>query len=253
MTNYGWNVRDADDPSVLAYCKRVRPDKPLTSSLYSFGVERAVTELAREIAFPVPEVHLEEVEGEPGLVSLLVPGHAWYHLDDDTERSLRFVDRADWGAYMVFDLLVGNHDRHAKNIFVEWNPPGHKPEDGEHAVVWLIDYGWSGLWPVYKFGPNLGMSDLLNVNEDADLMDVYRYAIRNSAPPRYRTAFPMKGTPEREEAIARVRRITDELIDEVLDDVPATYIAEPARDLTSAWLRGRLARIVTLVDAVYPQ
>jgi hypothetical protein len=253
-TNHGFYLRDEDDPEIRAYFKYVNPLRPEHSSAYSFGIERAAVVLAQEIGLPAPDVHLEEVDGHQGLVSLLVPGNAWEHLSDDTIRALTFADRDEWTSYMVFDVLVANHDRHPRNVLVQWNPPLRRLAiEGEQAALWLIDYGWAGLWPVFKFGPNLGAADLEDIPEDADLRaDLVPY-LRNNLPPKIRTSFAPRGTEEREQALAKVRRITNDAIQEAVMEIPDTYFSARAADLTSSFLAARLARIDTLINTVFPQ
>lgn len=184
---------------------------------------------------------------------MLVPGNSWESLSDDTIRAIAFADREAWGTYMTFDVLMANHDRHSENLYVEWNPPlRRRPIEGEQAALWLIDHGWSGLWPVFKFGEHLSYRDLEQISPDADVRPDYAQAIRNTSPPQYRLRFPLLDSEERAQAIANVRRITDDAIEEAIAEVPDLYMSARAKQITGDLLRGRLARIDTLVDTVFP-
>lgn len=252
-TNNGFWVIDHDDPTIRARFKYLNPTKPNQSSLYSFGIERVASVLALDLGLPIPEVYLDEVEGKPGLISIRVPGNPWDTLDDETFRNVILADRNEWTTYMAFDVLVANHDRHGGNIFVEWNPPlRRRPVDGDQIALWLIDFGWSGLWPVYKFGGGLGHRDLEAVSANADLRTDYMHGIRIASPPDYRRRCALKNSDEREQALAIVRRITDDAIDKAVAEVPETYMTARAADLTRAFLRGRLARVDTLMEQVFP-
>ena len=253
MTNLAFWVLDEDEPEVRARFKWVNPRKPFKSSLYSFGAEYVSTTLARQLDLPTAEIYLEEIDGDTGLVSLRVPGVPWSVLSHDTIRAATFVDKKAWPRYMVFDVLVANHDRTPDNLFVEWDPPLRRPlSQGEQATLWLIDYGFSCLWPVYKFGENLSLGDIQGISPDADLRTEFTQALRNNAPPQYYMRFPFRGSTERAQAIEFVRRITEDDIEQAVAKVPKTYMTKQEAELTAAFLRGRLARIDTLVDTVFP-
>jgi hypothetical protein len=152
-TNKGYHVWDTNDHNVRGYFKYPDPAKPDNSSLYSLGIERVACVLAQSIDLPTSDVYLEQVGGETGIVATKVPGNMWSAIDEEQFDHVVFADRDKWTSYLAFDVLMANHDRHGGNIFVEWNSPlRRRPVDGEQCALWLIDYGWSGLWPVYKFG-----------------------------------------------------------------------------------------------------
>ena len=252
-TNHGTWIKAQDDGSVRAWFKWVNSLKQQTSSLYSFGIERVATMLAMSVGIPVPDVHLEEACGHDGLVSIAVPGNAWYHLDDETFDNVIFVDRDMWTTYMAFDIFVANSDRHYRNIFVEWNPPlRRKPVDGEQCGLWMLDYGFSGLWPVQKFDELAIAANLENLDPDADLTQKVTNSSRNVTPFQYRRAFALRGSEEREAAVRTICQITDADIDDAVAEVPALYMTDGAKTLTAAFLQSRLARLGTLVDTAFP-
>jgi hypothetical protein len=225
----------------------------LFSSLYSLAIERVACVLASKIELPVCEDYLEEVNGELGVVSLKVPGNPWGALDDDTIDNVVFVDRERWTLYMSFDVLMANVDRHPDNIFVEWDPPSRREVvRGEQCALWLIDFGWSGLWPVYKFGSGLGPSNLHEIDPAADLTDAFCNSLRNAMPVPYRRRFALRGSDERKEALEIIRQISEDDIDAAVQEVPEAYMTTQAANLTSEFLKQRLARIDSLVDQVFP-
>lgn len=254
-TNRGYWVQDPADPRVRAYFKYLNPMKPLVSGMYSLGVERVAYSLAEDIAIPVPETYLEELQGEHGVVVLRAPGSLWYTVEGDlVDRSLTFADRDMWTLYMAFDVLLGNFDRHSRNIFVEWDPPTRrKPVEGEQCVLHLIDFGWAGLWPPYKFGANLRAADLEQLDPRADVLDEYVTAMRNNMPPGYRTQFAFRGTEERTEVVEILSGISDDAIESAVQEVPDVYMTPAARDLTVELLCGRRDRLDSLLDVVFPQ
>lgn len=221
--------------------------------MYSLGIERVACVLAQEIDLPVPDVYIELVDGEDGIVSTLVPGNPWAMVDDEQFDHVTMADRDQWTVYAAFDVLLANHDRHDENIFVHWNDPlRRKPVEGEQCALWLIDFGWSGLWPVYKFGENLRPGDLENLSPDADVRNEFAQGIRVNTPPRFRRGVALRGTEERAEALEILRGITDDAVREAVDDVRGSYMTERASDLTTAFICGRLDRIDTLMSSVYP-
>ena len=185
---------------------------------------------------PVPDVHLEEACGHDGLVSIAVPGNAWYHLDDETFDNVIFVDRDMWTTYMAFDIFVANSDRHDRNIFVEWNPPlRRKPVDGEQCGLWMLDYGFSGLWPVQKFDELAIAANLENLDPDADLTQKVTNSSRNVTPFQYRRAFALRGSEEREAAVRTICQITDADIDDAVAEVPSAVHDRRSEDAHSGF------------------
>lgn len=249
-TNLGYYVLDEDEPEVRGWFKSVNPKQPLKSSLYSFGVERAVGVLAQMIDLPVPDIYLETVDGTDGLVATLVPGKPWELHAEDTLANLTWLDREAWTRYVAFDVFAANLDRHSHNIFVEQHSVAGA--DAVEARLSLIDYGWCGLWPVYKFGDQLGPRDLLQISQDADIRDEWKHEIRKAMPPRLRNGIAYRGTPERAEALESLRRITDADIAEAVYEIPDLYMTQAARELTAAFLIARLDRIDTLMESVFP-
>jgi hypothetical protein len=252
-TNKGYQVWDADDHDVRGYFKYPDLSKPNKSSLYSLGIERVAFVLAQKLDLPVAEIYLEDVGGETGIVSTKVPGNLWSAIDEDQFNHVTLADSDRYTLYLAFDVLVANHDRHDGNIFVEWNAPlRRRPVEGEQCALWLIDYGWSGLWPVYKFGKNLGAADLENMSPSADLEREFVQAIFYNTPVQIRQRVALRGSDERREALEILRGITDDDIEAAVDDVRGTYMTERAAEITSEFLRGRLARVDTLMDVVFP-
>jgi hypothetical protein len=104
------------------------------------GVDYTMSRLAWDMGLPTPEVCLAQVQGMSGLVSVSVPlPHGkWvqYAPNDanysDPEAFLTNVN--DLLGMFVFDVWVGNTDRHGENFMLHTKPGGK-------FELWPIDHG----------------------------------------------------------------------------------------------------------------
>jgi hypothetical protein len=250
-TNRSFAVVDQNDPTTRGFFKYVNAANPAWSSLYSLAMERVAHTLGQALAIPIPETYLETVDGHVGVITLKVPGTVWEHVSDDTLRRATFADAAMWPTYAAFDVFLGNTDRHSENIHVEWNPPLRRiPGDDEQCALWMLDYGAAGLWPVHKFDEAWDHSRLEQVPADADIADVH--ALRNNMPVAFRRRLVHRGSEEREQVLANFQGITEDRIEAAVNEIPRQYMTAAAAELTKQFLSGRLTRLGTLLDTVFP-
>jgi hypothetical protein len=249
-TTYVW---DRDDNSVRAFfkCPRAGSDE---CSPYSIGIERVYYELAVGLEVPVCATYLESFARRRGLISIRAPGaKSWRAVDQDIiDSRATFVDRDKWPLAVVLDVLLGNPDRHEDNIFVQWDPPGHPPRQGEQCATWLIDFGHCGLWPPRKFDPSFAPGDVLRISDTAELTTAETNKYRNRLPRLIRDSFPPRGTAERAQAVEAVRQIAQNSASEAVRSISGHYFTTPERELTLRWVGNRIPRLDTLVDVVFP-
>jgi hypothetical protein len=242
-----WIVDDADSTRT-GHFKQVSGSK--WSSMYSLGIERVAYVLASELGLAVPDTYLDDVNGNAGVATIQVEGVEWRAVDDTTIARTRFDRSDEWPLFMALDVLLGNHDRHRGNIFIEWTSSG-SATDPRSGTVWFIDYGCSGLWPPEKFDHTLTAADLPNldpetINWTAPIINRYR---GDRLPPEIRMCWR---AADRAQVLDSIRRISDDLIDDAVSSIPNAYFTPTEADLTRRFIVGRLARIGTLLDAVFP-
>lgn len=249
--NRCFKVERTDDPSQLGYFKYPDLTSP-HSSMYSLGAERAAVRLAEELGVAVRPTHLEVIEHQRGLLSIEAPGVAWADFDADLFDQVTFVDKDLWARYVVVDIWLANIDRHPGNLFVEADPPQRRPEDGDACALWLIDFGHSGLWPLWKWtNPPNSLADITQA-ETLVLAPRYVNHLRSQMPPQYRMAFPRPFDDRRGQAIDFVRRIPDHQIEGALREIPTDYMNAHAVEQTFRLLAARRDHIDSLVSDIFP-
>jgi hypothetical protein len=245
-------VRDRAEPSVVAYFKWPKKGSK-HSSPYSIGVDRVGYELAALLSLPVPATYLEEFEGNHGLVSIRVPrAQAWSAVAESTIRRATFTSRDAWPTLLALDVLLGNPDRNPDSILLQIEETERDGATHCECASTFIDYGHSALWPPWKFEASRTGADLLKADADAALRTDVKAEFRGILPQRLRTSFPLHGTPQRAWVVETVRQITHDAIQDAVGNVSNAYFSAKAADLTVRWIDGRLGRLDTLVDEVFP-
>jgi hypothetical protein len=245
-------VRDRTEPTVLAYFKWPKAGSQ-HSSAYSIGVDRVGYELASLLSLPVPATYLEEFEGNHGLVSIRVPhAQAWSAVSESLLRRATFTNRDVWPTLLALDVLLGNTDRNQDSILLQIEETERDGQTHHQCTTTFIDYGHSALWPPWKFQAGRRGADLLQTDPGADLRTEVKAEFRGVLPQRLRTAFPLHGTGERARVVETVRQITHDGIQVAVGNVSDAYFTADAADLTVRWIDGRLPRLGTLLDEVFP-
>lgn len=245
-------IQDRADPSVVAYFKWPKKGSQ-HSSPYSIGVDRVGYELAALLSLPVPATYLEEFETHHGLVSIEVPGaQAWRAVSDSVLRHATFTNRDVWPPLLALDVLLGYSDRNEDNILLQVTRRDDEEETRYEGAATFIDYGHAALWPPWKFEPSRTAADLLKADANASLTTACRADYRGVLPRKLRTAFPLRGTDARARVVETVRQITHDGIQDAVGNVSNAYFSDKAADLTVRWIDGRLGRLDTLVDEVFP-
>jgi hypothetical protein len=246
-------VRDRAEPDVVAYFKWPKAGS-LHSSAYSIGVERVGYELASLLSLPVPATYLEEFEGNDGVVSIQVPGaQAWGAVSENLLRGATFTNRDRWAILLGLDVLLGHPDRNPDNILLQIEREESGRGEARYACTTsFIDYGHSALWPPWKFEPNRTAADLLKTGADEPLTTVCKAEFRGVLPRQVRAAFPLRNTDDRAPIVETLRQITHDAIQVAVGNVSDAYFTADAADLTVRWIDGRLGRLATLVDEVFP-
>lgn len=245
-------VRDPDEPGVIAYFKWPKSGSK-HSSAYSIGVDRVGYELASLLSLPVPAAYLEEFEGNHGLVSVRVPrAQAWSAVSETVLRRANFTNREDWPVLLALDVLLGHPDRNPDNILLQVEEKDRQGATHHECTTTFIDYGHSVLWPPWKFESSRTAADLLKTDANEPLTVAVKEEFRGVLPRQIRTSFPLRDTDERARVVETVRRITHDAIQDAVGNVSSEYFIADAADLTIRWIDGRLGRLGTLVDEVFP-
>jgi hypothetical protein len=247
--NAGFAVWNADDHAERGYFKY--PSANEFSSSYSIGMERVGYTIASALGFPVKPTYLEEVDGQAGALTLWIPGVPWSLARDEVRAGCRIADQSRWPTYVALDVLLGVIDRKGSNIHIEWNPPDVEKQHDEEKVctTWLLDYGFSGLWPPGKFDERLTAADLENLNPDADIADASIEMFRKVLPVMFRQAWH---DADRAQVLDELRGISEDHLEAAVREIPSEFITAKAADLTVRFFAGRLGRLDKLLDGVFP-
>lgn len=108
----------------------------------------------------------------PGLMQPTVYGGSTFDIDDLAEPDSQMLK--DFVTMRVFDLLVGNEDRHDGNWIV----------DKEHDKIWAIDNGLAFEYPSAMSPHILDNTLYRDIYDDADVRDTYLPIMRKIAKQR---------------------------------------------------------------------
>jgi hypothetical protein len=242
-------VRDDDERKVKAIFKWPRDAR----GYYGVGVERLAYFLADHLGLPVPVTHLEECDGVAGSVQILVPGIAWKHAKAGVPWLLDNVDNAaTWPLAVVFDLWIGNTDRHERNVMVRPEPPDRRPAQAGRCTTWLVDHGYAFLSPPTKCDPNVGRVEGLTIPPDGAMMPAAEENIKNAMPEPFRASFEGSAADERQVFLDRIRSVPQDLIVAAVEEIPAPYFSRAEQDVTKRFLTARRDSIATLANTVFP-
>ena|GEM_PF-3446149 len=242
-------LQNADDPNDLGLFKSRDENAPSTE-VYSLGMERVAYALGDALGFPVaPGVHLEEFDGEPGVISCQIANSvSWREFESRKLSHEGIVNLAAVPEYIAFDIWLANIDRSPRNILLQSVPPVVDVAKADRFSFHLIDHGFSGLWPVAKLGsdPNepvsfVNLGDGTTVREDL---------VREVMPPAYWHLFASMNDSDRVVILDGIRSVNDDLIDAAIDDVPDAYMTERERSLTAEFLKKRRDNVDALSHAL---
>lgn len=233
-------LRSAECPHRHAFFKTVRPGRAEPFEMYSMGMERVAYALASLLGLPVPPVFLESYEGEPGaLITKLSEIRDGRNAGACPMLRTTIENQADWPLMVLFDVWIGNVDRHAANLAYQAMPQGTRVQSAVRSRTWLIDHGFAGLFPPAKFGPGYRGKDPATVilGERGQMDPDVEKRLLGVMPPEYRKAFTHSGS--RDALLDRIRMIEDDPIDGVLADIPAEYMSSKQAALTAEMLKRR--------------
>jgi hypothetical protein len=120
--------------------------------MYSFGIERVAYVLANKLNLPVPDVHLDEMDGSPGVASIALPGPQWASLDAATLDRTTIENRTELPLCLAFDVLIGNPDRQGGNILLDYGSASPSVAETTSARISFMEFGLAGQWPPAKLG-----------------------------------------------------------------------------------------------------
>jgi hypothetical protein len=249
------DVRDANDPRVLAVLKGVTtPGKPAPVP-YSLGMERVAYTLAAQLGLPVQETYLDTYNGEACSVQLRVEGHAFKRCRGAPMMITNVTNSALWPLIVAFDVWLANTDRNAENLFLVTIPPGARPGMASGSVSWLIDHGQTGLWPGWKISGN--DADLHNIPDNPTVVtsgllhsDVERH-IRTVMFPELEQSWLLAGAAERQQALDAIRGVGDSAIRDATDEVPTDYFTPDQAATLAAFLQARQAAVDTVMTTYW--
>lgn len=242
-------VRDDNERRVRAIFKWA----PSPSKRYALAMERVAYVLADSLGLLVPATYLEDCGGQLGCAQLRIEGIAWQHAAAAVPWIFgNTLNEADWPLAVAFDLWMANPDRHERNIVIEPHPPGTRPPLAAACRTWLVDNERCGLWPPVKFDQGCAQLDLLNPPADGSMRADVEQKIGESMPEPYRQAFENLSTDARAGRLDQIRAVSDNVIAEAVQEVPADFISSTGRTLTIQVLRARRDHIYNLATAVFP-
>jgi hypothetical protein len=234
------DMRSKTDPTKIAVVKRAKGANPV--EVYSIGMERVGYRLAVEqLGLPVPETHLEVVDGHPSSVQRRIePARSWLQLGAAPAMRDNIVNRDLWPRAALFDVWIGNTDRRMVNFLFEPVPPGTPPGRARGSSMWLIDHGQCGLWPADKFEgrqPDDIPTDAATIS--GELRQAGEAAIGQRMPPEYRMALKQCTGQARDQLLDLVRAVRDDAIDAALSEIPSEFMAPAQSTATAAFLKAR--------------
>jgi hypothetical protein len=219
------------------------------NELYCCGMERVTYRFGEMLGLPVPEVWLERVDREDGcLCRHIVDGRDLPNCGKAIVM-LGNIENDARALGVAFDLWLANVDRRAANLMFEPMPPGTRAVAAQSSKMWLIDNGCGGLFPPRKFGAPDAKAPPESVDVGSgDMHDDWERLARVQMPPIYKNAF-LSDVDAQQQAVDRVRGITDDAIETVLHEITEPYMNGQQIDKTVKLLKLRRDRLETLVSS----
>lgn len=223
------------------------PPRQHPEDIYGIGMERVASRLGKLLKVPVPEVWLEEVDGQPAAVVRRIPQVvAWVLASPDVRKKIQSKD--DWPISVVFDVWIANYDRWPRNLLFQPLPEGTHFSSAASYRLWLIDHGLTGLLWAQKFDLSLGARDIEHVDVgQGDMLESQEKTARAAMPREYKDSFWSLEQHDRAQVLDRVRKVPDDEIDQIIDEIPDAYMNGLLRENTKALLKGRRDRIDSLM------
>lgn len=242
-------LQNGDDPNELGLFKCRDEDAPSTE-VYSLGMERVAYALGDALGFPVaPGVHLEEFDGEPGVISCQIPSSvSWREFECRKLSHEGIINLKAVPEYIAFDIWLANMDRSPRNILLQSVPPTVEVANANQLSFCLIDHGFCGLWPVSKLGND--PREPVSFVSVGDGTTVRETLIREAMPPAYWRLFAAAEDKERVKVLNEIKNVSDDRIDAAINDVPDVYMTERERGLTAEFLKKRRDNVDALSHAL---
>jgi hypothetical protein len=233
-------MRSSELPRQLVVVKRPDPAHP--REIYSVGMERVAYALGEELGVPVPDTRLEVVDGHPSSVQKRIV-NARSHLQLPTAPAMhgKITNRELWPVCALFDVWLGNTDRRNVNLIFEPVPPEARPGVAKGSLSWLVDHGYCGLWPANKVDAARPYDDVPDdpATIGPDLTPQAEQIIVAVMPDDYKQALRDTQGADRNLLLDRVRGVGDDLIEEVVYEVPDVYFTPEEAATTIAFLKAR--------------
>ncbi len=151
---------------------------------------------------------------------------------------------------VVFDIWIANCDRSASNLLLQPDPIGQDLSKARGARVWLIDHGFSLLWPPTKFGQagdDFSKIEIRNGDTDRDRF-IRERMLETPPTERYWNALSGTSPENRQKLYARVKSIPDSTLQSVVRQVPGAYFDQHQMDLTLQLLKARRDRVAQISE-----
>jgi hypothetical protein len=247
-------LKDGQNPGTRALFKRPDPSGAEIGEIYSMGMERVCFTLGNLLGLPMPQIYLEDFEGNIGSVQLKVENSRNWKLAQGCPMLMNeIVNEDQLPLCFVFDAWVANIDRVDRNLLAQAEPPTKLPNGAQKCRVWLVDNGCTGLWFPSKFDSALlgEPVEKVDVQNGSIREDVQRSAL-GAMPQRYRQACRGIDTAGRDALLNHIREIPDTAIEAAVNEVPPNYISDQAKALTVAFLKLRRDEMAKIYGALVP-
>lgn len=155
-----------------------------------------------------------------------------------------------WGLAVAFDLVLANRDRKPDNLLVVPDPADVMPARATSCTAWLIDFGFSGLWPPNKFDEKLvgkACNDLDGIGTGVMLEEHERH-LRSVMPAPYREALEQLDRDQRTEVLDRLRELSDDRLGAAIDELPDEVMTQREKALTLELLKARRDSVEKLLE-----